>query len=137
MTTRARLVARAVLLLVAPPMLGCFAERERLDVPVVHLTLDSDVVVPGDTIRGRVIAADRSGLIGVSVYGISAATTPDSIDRASRSLIEQDSIDLGFTLVVSPNAPVGSNVRVSAVVFDNQNFSARADTIAHVLPARP
>ena len=129
MTSRA-LAAVAGLALVAS---ACFAERERLDVPVVQLSLDSDAVPPGDTIRGRIIAADRSGLIGVAVYGVSHAPTADSIDYASRSFIERDSINMTFRLVVSRNAPVGTDVRVYTVVFDNQSFSARADAVAHVV----
>src|SRR4051812_28004016 len=72
---------------------ACTPDRERPDVPVVQLLLDSATAVVGGTVHGRVIAVDRSGLIYLSIIG----TNGDSTSRLGPlNFISIDSVDRTF-----------------------------------------
>jgi hypothetical protein len=108
---------------------GCFAERERLDTPVVDLVLVSREVAAGDSIRGTLRARDASGIVD---WVISARSAFDTV-RVFGDAAEVGEITAEFNLPVVDTIPAGTRVIVEAVVEDDQNFAiARADTVTVV-----
>jgi hypothetical protein len=109
---------------------GCYAERERLDTPVVELLLDSRYVPAGDSIRGTLKAWDASGIIDWVVIARSAFDTVRVFGEAP----ELGHIAAEFGLPVVDTVPAGTRVVVEAIVEDDQNFAiARVDTVT-VIP---
>jgi hypothetical protein len=108
---------------------GCFDERERLDTPVVQLTLESREVAAGDSIRGTLQARDASGIIDWVIMARSAFDTV----RVFGDAPELGQIAAEFDLPVIDTIPPGTRVVVEAIVEDDQNFAiARADTVTVV-----
>lgn len=108
---------------------ACFAERERLDTPVVDLVLVAREVAAGDSIRGTLHARDASGIVD---WVISARSAFDTV-RLFGDAAEVGEIAAEFTLPVLDTIPAGTRVIVEAVVEDDQNFAiARADTVTVV-----
>jgi hypothetical protein len=117
-------------LAVAASLGGCFAERERLDTPVVELRLDARQVAAGDSIRGTLEARDASGIVDWVITARSAFDTA----RVFGDAPELGQISAPFELFVVDTIPPGTRVVVEAVVEDDQNFAiARADTVT-VIP---
>jgi hypothetical protein len=105
---------------------ACFAERERLDTPVVDLLLSTRQVAAGDTIRGRLQARDASGIVD---WVIAARSAFDTV-RVFGDAPELSEISAEFRLPVIDSIPGGTRVVVEAVVEDDQNFAiARSDTV--------
>ena len=105
---------------------ACFAERERLDTPVVDLVLASRQVVAGDSIRGSLRARDASGIVD---WMVSARSAFDTV-RVFGEEAEVGEIATEFDLAVIDTIPPGTRVIVEAVVEDDQNFAiTRADTV--------
>ena len=105
---------------------ACFAERERLDTPVVHLLLSTRQVAAGDTIRGTLQARDASGIVD---WVIAARSAFDTV-RVFGDAPELGEISAEFRLPVIDSIPGGTLVVVEAVVEDDQNFAiARSDTV--------
>ena len=123
-------VARGARLLVMAASLGaCFAERERLDTPVVELVLDARQVAAGDSIRGTLEARDASGIVD---WVISARSPFDTV-RTFGDAPEVGHVSAPFQLPVIDTIPAGTLVVVEAVVEDDQNFAiARTDTVTVV-----
>lgn len=118
------------LLAIAASLCGCFAERERLDTPVVELRLDARQVPAGDSIRGTLEARDASGIVDWVITARSAFDTA----RVFGDAPELGQISAPFELFVVDTIPPGTRVVVEAVVEDDQNFAiARADTVT-VIP---
>lgn len=108
---------------------ACFAERERLDTPVVDLMLAAHQVVAGDAIRGTLQARDASGIVD---WMVSARSAFDTV-RVFGEAAEVGAITADFDLPVVDTIPPGTRVIVEAVVEDDQNFAiARADTVTVV-----
>jgi len=108
---------------------ACFAERERLDTPVVDLVLAAHQVVAGDSIRGTLQARDASGIVD---WMVSARSAFDTV-RVFGEAAEVGEIVAEFDLPVVDTIPPGTRVIVEAVVEDDQNFAiARADTVTVV-----
>jgi hypothetical protein len=108
---------------------ACYAERERLDTPVVDLVLTSREVTPGDSIRGALQAWDASGIVD---WVISARSPFDTV-RIFGNAPELGHIAAEFALLVVDTIPPGTHVVVEATVEDDQNFAiARADTVVVV-----
>jgi hypothetical protein len=105
---------------------ACFAERERLDTPVVDLVLSAHHVAAGDTIRGTLEARDASGIVD---WVISARSAFDTV-RVFGDAPELGEISAEFRLPVVDSIPDGTRVVVEAIVEDDQNFAiARTDTV--------
>lgn len=113
---------------------SCTPLRERPDVPVIRLSLDSLTVSPGSSVRGRITAVDRSGgLIYLAIIGVSG----DSATRLGPlNFVSIDSVDRTFALHVPTNAALGSFVQITATVIDEQQFQAIAHDSARVVAAR-
>lgn len=130
---RAALLALAALCASA----GCYRERERLDVPELSIQLQVDSVTPGDTLRGRLVATDRSGLLLVRLLVVSRRDTIspflDTL-RLRYDLFEDRAVDLPFNVPIKPGVPVGSRVALVAAAFDNQEFSVEATDTLWVVP---
>ena len=125
-----RLGRGLALLTLAVSLGGCFAERERLDTPVVELRLDARQVAAGDSIRGTLEARDASGIVDWVITARSAFDTA----RVFGDAPELGQISAPFELFVVDTIPPGTRVVVEAVVEDDQNFAiARADTVT-VIP---
>lgn len=108
---------------------ACFAERERLDTPVVDLMLAAHQVVAGDSIRGTLQARDASGIVD---WMVSARSAFDTV-RVFGEAAEVGAITADFDLPVVDTIPPGTRVIVEAVVEDDQHFAiARADTVTVV-----
>jgi len=108
---------------------ACFAERERLDTPVVELSLTAREVVAGDSIRGTLEARDASGIVD---WVITARSAFDTV-RIFGDAPEVGWITTEFRLPVIDTVPPGTRVIVEAVVEDDQNFAiGRADTVTVV-----
>jgi hypothetical protein len=106
--------------------LGCFAERERLDTPVVDLELASRAVAAGDTIRGVLRATDASG---ITDWVVTARSRFDTA-RTSGRPAERTEILEPFRFRLVDTIPSGTRVLVEAVVEDDQNFAiTRSDTV--------
>jgi hypothetical protein len=113
----------------AVPLCACFAERERLDTPVVELVLATHTVAAGDSIRGILEARDASGIVE---WVISARSAFDTV-RSFGDAAELAHISAAFGLPMVDSIPPGTRVVVEAVVEDDQNFAiARADTVTIV-----
>jgi hypothetical protein len=124
-----RLAIRAVGLAAGGAVLGCIEERERLDVPVVTLTLADTVVTAGDSVRGVVTARDASGVIYLAV----SARVADSVARfGPLNLAPTDSIARRFTLRVPGAAAGGALVIVTATAIDEQDFTVEVRDTAVV-----
>jgi hypothetical protein len=109
--------------------LGCFAERERLDTPVVELVLGSRTVAAGDTIRGTLRARDASG---ITDWIITARSRFDTTRTAGRPA-ERTEILEAFRFHLVDTIPSGTRVLVEAIVEDDQNFAiTRSDTVTVV-----
>jgi hypothetical protein len=109
---------------------ACFAERERLDTPVVDLSLWTREVIAGDSIRGTLEARDASGIVD---WVITARSAFDTV-RVFGNAPEVGWITSEFSLPVIDTAPPGTRVIVEAIVEDDQNFAiARVDTVT-VIP---
>jgi hypothetical protein len=109
---------------------ACFAERERLDTPVVDLVLSAREVTAGDSIRGTLEARDASGIVD---WVITARSAFDTV-RVFGDAPELGEITAPFGLAVIDTIPPGTRVVVEAVVEDDQNFAiARSDTVT-VIP---
>jgi hypothetical protein len=108
---------------------ACYAERERLDTPIVELVLRAREVAAGDSIRGTLEARDASGIVDWVVI----ARSPFDTVRAFGDAAELGHITTEFGLAVIDTTPPGTRVVVEAVVEDDQNFAiARADTVTVV-----
>lgn len=108
---------------------ACFAERERLDTPVVDLVLATRQVVAGDSIRGTLQARDASGIVE---WMVSARSAFDTV-RVFGDAAEVGEVTAEFELPVVDTIPPGTRVIVEAVVEDDQHFAiARADTVTVV-----
>ena len=111
---------------IAASLGACFAERERLDTPVVTLLLSARQVAAGDTIRGTLQARDASGIVD---WVISARSAFDTV-RVFGDAPELGEISAPFRLAVVDSTPSGTRVVVEAVVEDDQNFAImRSDTV--------
>jgi len=108
---------------------ACYAERERLDTPVVELLLNAREVAAGDSIRGTLQARDASGIVDWVIIARSAFDTV----RVFGDAPELGHIAAEFGLPVVDTIPPGTRVVVEAIVEDDQNFAiARADTVTVV-----
>lgn len=122
--------ARSIATVAAMSLGACFAERERLDTPVVQLLLTAREVAAGDTIRGRLEARDASGIMD---WVIMARSVFDTV-RVYGDAPELSEISADFRLPLVDTIPAGTRVVVEAVVQDDQDFAvARADTVT-VIP---
>jgi len=109
---------------------ACYAERERLDTPVVELLLNAREVAAGDSIRGTLEARDASGIVDWVIIARSAFDTV----RVFGDAPELGHIVAAFGLPLVDTIPPGTRVVVEAIVEDDQNFAiARADTVT-VIP---
>ena|SRR5687768_8501494 len=109
---------------------ACFAERKRLDTPVVELMLSAREVAAGDSIRGTLQARDASGIVDWVIIARSAFDTV----RAFGDAPELGQIAADFGLPVNDTIPPGTRVVVEAIVEDDQNFAISvADTVT-VIP---
>ena len=105
---------------------ACYAERERLDTPVVELILSTREVTAGDSIRGTLEARDASGIVDWVII----ARSPFDTVRVFGDAAELSHIAAEFGLPVVDTIPPGTRVVVEAIVEDDQNFAiARADTV--------
>jgi hypothetical protein len=108
---------------------ACYAERERLDTPVVDLVLSTREVAAGDSIRGTLKARDASGIVD---WVISARSPFDTV-RIFGNAPELGQITAEFALPVVDTVPPGTPVVVEATVEDDQNFAiTRAETVTVV-----
>ena len=122
--------ARSIATVAAMSLGACFAERERLDTPVVQLLLTAREVAAGDTIRGTLEARDASGIMD---WVIMARSVFDTV-RIYGDAPELSEISADFRLPLVDTIPAGTRVVVEAVVQDDQDFAvARADTVT-VIP---
>jgi hypothetical protein len=108
------------------PLGGCYAERERLDTPIVDLVLAARQVAAGDSIRGTLEARDASGIVDWVV----TARSPYDTVRVFGDAPELTWIAKEFRLPVVDTIPVGTRVIVEAMVEDDQNFAiGKTDTV--------
>lgn len=132
--TRVRGVAAAVLVAAAVAS-ACGEDRERLDVPRVYLAVDTDVVAPGDTVRGRISAGDDFG----GIVRLAARICIDSGFQTARlSYNRADTASFRFLLPVPSTTPQNALVIVEGQVNDEQNFFViTQDTIVARSPGEP
>lgn len=109
---------------------ACFAERERLDTPVVTLLLSARQVAAGDTIRGTLQARDASGIVD---WVITARSAFDTV-RVFGDAPELPEISAEFRLAVLDSIPSGTRVVVEAVVEDDQDFAITQSDTVTVIP---
>lgn len=117
--------------------LGCYRDRERLDVPVLELLPDVDSISPGDTIRGVIRATDASGLLLVrllAVYRRDSQTPFVDTARYRYDLAEEKAVELPFAVPIAAVVPVGSRVALLAAAFDDQDFMVEATDTLWVVP---
>lgn len=117
--------------------LGCYKDRERLDVPALSIVLDADSITPGDTIRGVLEASDASGLILVRLFAVFRSDTLTAdVDTLRRryDLFEQTSVSLPFDIPIAGSVPLGSRVALVAAAFDDQDFVVEATDTLWVVP---
>jgi hypothetical protein len=133
-----RLALLAILTLPAmAAALGCYRDRERLDVPVLTITPDVDSISPGDTLRGVMQASDASGLLLVrllAVYRRDAQTPFVDTVRVRYDLPELTAVELPFAVVIPSAVPLGSRVALLAAAFDDQEFQVEATDTLWVVP---
>lgn len=116
---RTRNLAVAAVLVAAAVASACGEDRERLDVPRVYLDIDTDVVAPGDTVRGRISAGDGFG----GIVRLAARICIDSgFPTARLSYDRADSASFRFLLPVPASTPQNALVIVEGQVNDEQNF---------------
>lgn len=118
------------LVMLAMGLSACFEERERLDTPVLSLSLIDDRVRAGDTIRGALQARDASGLLEWRVIARSAFDTV----RAYGSAGEVTQLEQSFALPVVDTVPNGTLIEIEAVVLDNQSFLVGRSATVTVIP---
>jgi hypothetical protein len=126
-----------LLLPLAAAALGCYRDRERLDVPVLTLLPDVDSISPGDTIRGVMRASDASGLLLVrllAVYRRDAQSPFVDTVRLRYDLPELTQVELPFSVPIPAVVPVGSRVALVAASFDDQEFLVEATDTLWVVP---
>lgn len=122
--------ARSIAAVAAVSLGACFAERERLDTPVVQILLTAREVPAGDTIRGTLEARDASG---ITDWVIMARSVFDTV-RVYGDAPELSEISADFRLPLIDTIPAGTRVVVEAVVQDDQDFAvAHTDTVT-VIP---
>ena len=109
---------------------ACFAERERLDTPVVELMLSAREVAAGDSIRGTLRARDASGIVEWVITARSAVDTLRTIGDAP----EVGEIAADFGLPVNDTIPPGTRVVVEAIVEDDQHFAISAADTVTIIP---
>jgi hypothetical protein len=118
--------ARPVCGAIAASLCACFAERERLDTPIVTLLLTTRQVVAGDTVRGTLQARDASGIVD---WVITARSAFDTV-RVFGDAPELGEISAEFRLPMVDSIPPGTRVVVEAIVEDDQHFAiTRSDTV--------
>jgi hypothetical protein len=118
-------------------VVGCYRDRERLDVPVLTLVPDVDSVSPGDTLRGVMHATDGSGLILVrllATYRSDTLTPAVDTIRLRYDLPELTEVELLFSIPIPGASPVGSRVALVAAAFDDQDFLVEATDTLWVVP---
>ncbi len=122
--------ARSIAAVAAVSLGSCFAERERLDTPVVQILLTARDVAAGDTIRGTLEARDASG---IRDWVIMARSAFDTV-RVYGDAPELSEISADFRLPIVDTIPAGTRVVVEAIVHDDQDFAvAHTDTVT-VIP---
>lgn len=98
---------------------SCAEDRERLDVPRLYLEIDSTVVAPGDSVRGRISAGDSfGGIVRLAVricIDSGFLTARLNYDRA-------DTASFRFLLPVPDSTPQNALVIVEGQVNDEQTF---------------
>lgn len=120
---------RLVIFLAAIACAACLQDRERLEPPRVTLALADQTVLPGGSVVGTISAADRSGIVYVSVSVAIAGDTARP-ERAAATSDARDTIQYNFSLPVRTGFPPGTPIYVTASVMDNQNFLvSKEDTI--------
>ena len=131
----ARAHAVVAALLLGAAMSACGEDRERLDVPRVYLELDTNVVAPGDTVRGRVSGGDSFG----GILRLAVRLCIDSgFQTAFANYDRADSASTRFRLPVPPSTPQNALVIVEGQINDEQNFFATTeDTIVARSPGVP
>ncbi len=110
----------------------CAADRERLDVPRLKLTVEQTSVLRGGEIVGRVTATDGSGLQYLRVWALTDTTIMSRYPTGDGggTLFGDDSVTYDFRLKVTCSAPEGSPVEIQARALDNQGFDvSRFDTV--------
>jgi hypothetical protein len=118
-------------------VVGCYRDRERLDVPVLTLVPDVDSVSPGDTLRGVMHATDGSGLVLVrllATYRSDTLTPAVDTIRLRYDLPELTQVELLFSIPIPGASPVGSRVALVAAAFDDQDFLVEATDTLWVVP---
>jgi hypothetical protein len=118
-------------------VVGCYRDRERLDVPVLTLVPDVDSVSPGDTLRGVMHATDASGLVLVrllATYRSDTLTPAVDTIRLRYDLPELTQVELLFSIPIPGASPVGSRVALVAAAFDDQDFLVEATDTLWVVP---
>lgn len=136
MSRRLALLACLTLPLAAA-LIGCYRERERLDVPVLTIIPDVDSISPGDTLRGIMEASDASGLLLVrllAVYRADSLTPFVDTLRLRYDLPELTEVELPFSVPIPGATPVGSRVALLAVAFDDQEFQVESTDTLWVVP---
>ena len=133
-----RLFAGAALLApIVLAALGCYQERERLDVPEISMTTEVDSVSPGDTLRGTMEARDASGLILVRLLATYRADTlSPNVDtvRLRFDLPELTDVEVPFAIPIPGASPVGGRVALVAAAFDDQDFQVETTDTLWVVP---
>lgn len=115
----ATLVAVASALGAIATLDACGEDRERLDVPRVYLALDTNVVAPGDSVRGLIAAGDSYG----GILRLAARICIDSaFQTAHLSYNRADSAAFRFLLPIPASTPQNTLVIVEGQVNDEQNF---------------
>ncbi len=117
--------------------LGCYQERERLDVPEISMTTEVDSVSPGDTLRGTMEARDASGLILVRLLATYRADTlSPNVDtvRLRFDLPELTDVEVPFAIPIPGASPVGGRVALVAAAFDDQDFQVETTDTLWVVP---
>jgi hypothetical protein len=98
---------------------ACGEDRERLDVPRVYLEVDTNVVAPGDSVRGLIAAGDNYG----GILRLAARICIDSaFQTAHLSYDRADSASFRFLLPIPASTPQNTLVIVEGQVNDEQNF---------------
>jgi hypothetical protein len=131
--TRALVVVAALATAMAAG--ACAEDRERLDVPRVYLELDTNVVVPGDSVRGRISAGDDFG----GIVRLAARICIDSGFQTARLNYDRaDSASFRFLLPVPASTRQNALVIVEGQVNDEQSFFVTTqDTIVARSPDVP
>jgi hypothetical protein len=135
--TRRLLVLALVAVTGGAGALGCYRDRERLDVPVLTLVPDIDSISPGDTLRGVMHVTDGSGLLLVrllATYRRDAVSPFVDTLRLRYDLPELNDVDLLFAVPIPPEVPVGSRVALVAAAFDDQDFQVEETDTLWVVP---